>query len=382
MAWISGTGVVSCVARGSDAFWQKVKAGESGVNFGLGSVSDGDISDLPQDIKKNHALAFALLAAQEAMSEAGWDRLEPGDGLILATTTGQVLLWENFFTARLRGEISADEFQRNFVRQPLEGLKDELAMRLDHRGPSLLISSACSAATQAIGMAHLWIKQGIVRRCLVGGAEVLCDLTIEGFRSLQLLSTEPSRPFDLNRKGINLSEGAGFLCLEAEARNSIVKISGFGMSSDGHHMTGPHPEGLGSQRAMLLAFKSANLAPADISWVHAHGTGSAQNDLSEGSSLEKIFDQGKKPWVSSTKGVHGHSLGASGAIEAVLVTHAIKNGLAPGTRGLVEQDPQIRIPILRENLRTPIRHVLKNTLGFGGNNAALIFSHVEALHGS
>ncbi len=268
-------------------------------------------------------MAFAEHAAREAIRHAGWTKLNPDDGLVVATTTGLFLQWVNAFREFVNDRLPLADFRRDFLNQPLMELNTELARAIGHHGPSTVITSACSASTQALAVGAMWIKQRRVKRCLVAGVEVLCDLTTEGFRSLQLLSLDPATPFDARRKGINLSEGAAFLCLES-GDGGLARLSGYGMSTDAFHMTGPHPEGQGSFRAMEQAVRMARLTPAEIQWVHAHGTGSQQNDLSEGLAIKRLFGD-FDPYVSSTKWMHGHALAASGAIETALVVQAMQN---------------------------------------------------------
>ncbi|MEQ1875940.1 MAG: beta-ketoacyl synthase N-terminal-like domain-containing protein, partial [Bdellovibrionia bacterium] len=212
---------------------------------------------------------------------------------------------------------------------------------------------------------------GLVRRCLVGGVEVLSQLTTEGFKSLQLLAENPCKPFDRNRNGINLSEGAAFLCLEASGEKSLADVTGWGYSTDAFHVTSPEPAGRGCFKAMTSALTKAGLDPKDISWVHCHGTGSHANDLAEGPAVRKLFAD--TPAVS-TKSIHGHSLAASGALEAVVCVQALLNGRVPATHGLENPDPAIPLRHVRAAEARPARHIVKNTLGFGGNNAALVFS--------
>lgn len=371
--WITGLGTISCLGRDVGETWDNVLSHRSAIRDGLGRVPpeflDGDTS--------NRALAFAMKAAREAMSSAGWgDRLGSEDGLILATTTGFFLQWDEAFKEFTLGRLDREAFHEKFLNQPLSELSDAVSGELFHSGPKSLVTSACSAATQALGLGAMWIRQGRVKRCLVLGVEVLCDLTREGFKSLQLLSAEASRPFDQNRRGINLSEGAGAICLEADAHpgHRLAALSGFGFSTDGFHMTGPHPEGDGSFRAMSQAIEVARLEPAKISWMHAHGTGSRQNDLAEGLAAARLFGE-NGPWLSSTKWLHGHALGAAGALESVLVLKAMTENKILGTRGLETPDPEIPGRLLGQDVDTEIDHVMKNTLGFGGTNAAVVFSH-------
>lgn len=371
--WITGLGAVSCLGSSVEDLWSAVGQERSGVVDGLGRVPDDIFIEAPA----NRALAFAVHAAREAMRHAGWSRLNSDDGLIIATTTGFFLQWDRAFTDFVNDRLPLDRFRSDFLNQPLMQLNVELARALGHRGPSTVLTSACSASTQALALGAMWIKQKRVKRCLVAGVEVICDLTAEGFRSLQLLSREPATPFDVDRRGINLSEGAAFLCLES-GDAGLAGISGYGFSTDAFHMTGPHPEGHGSYRAMNQAVRSAGLTPEDIYWVHAHGTGSLQNDMSEGLAVKRLCGE-HEPFVSSTKWLHGHSLAASGALESALVVRAMQAGLVLKTRGLKNPDP--RIPVLHPARDEKVKpgHVLKNTLGFGGANASLVLSHPQAM---
>ncbi|HEX4924916.1 MAG TPA: beta-ketoacyl-[acyl-carrier-protein] synthase family protein [Bdellovibrionales bacterium] len=363
--YITGMGAVSCAGFGAARLWRAVLADESNIERGLGRVPD------TAEPGASRAAFLARAAFEEALAQAGW-RPAPGDGLILATTTGQIDLWEqplrDFFTK----QTSRDALERALHHQPLGSLTETVQRELGLRGPAMLLTSACSASTQALAMAALWIRSGAVRRCLVGGVEVLSGLTIEGFKSLQLLSEATCAPFDSARSGINLSEGAAFFCVEgAGAREPLCELRGWGFSSDAFHVTSPHPEGRGCFEAMNAALKTAGIGPRDVSWVHCHGTGSAANDLSEGIAVYHLL--GDTP-ASSTKAIHGHALAASGALEAVICLSALRDGVIPPTHNLKSPDPKIPASLIREAVRKPLDHILKNTLGFGGNNAALVFS--------
>ncbi len=375
--WIAGVGAVSCLGPNVDSLWRNTLAGHSGIKNGLGRVSADSLCEFSPAVQDNRALAFCVKAAGEAMTQAGWKSLEPDDGLILATTTGQLLMWDFGFIDFINGRSTREQFRKVFANQPLAELLCSVAHHFAHTGPSSLVTSACSASTQALAMGAMWIRQGRVKRCLVVGVEVLCDLTTEGFRSLQLLSNEPARPFDQARQGINLSEGAAVICLEEKSANPLARLSGFGFSTDGYHMTGPHPEGDGSFRAMDAALRVAGLKPSEISWVHAHGTGSLQNDLAEGLAIARLFGT-DAPWVSSTKWLHGHALAASGALEVAVIVRAMTEGIVLHTRGLVQPDVKIPVRHPMVDVQQPVLHVLKSTLGFGGTNAALVISHPEA----
>jgi len=376
--YVTGTGVISCAGQSVQSLWESARAGHSGIVEGIGRIPLATLKSADES-SENAALTFSMLAIAQAMTSAGWEKLDGDDGLIFATTTGQIPIWDKALIAYLREEIKRDEFDRVFAHQPLGALMDAIADRLSFSGRSFITSTACTAATQALALGSQWIAQGRVKRCLVVGTEVLCTLTVEGFRSLQLLSPHSAKPFDVDRKGINLSEGSAALCLEGSnaSDRALVCISGVGLSSDSFHMTAPQPQGEGCREAIQQALSCAGLQAQDISWIHAHGTGSPHNDSSEGAAIEAVFGTVGPP-VSSTKGIHGHSLGASGALETVLCIEAMKRGEILATYGLSNPDPTIRLNVARENKPLKLQHILKLTLGFGGANAALVLSSPQA----
>ncbi|MGE4130721.1 MAG: beta-ketoacyl-[acyl-carrier-protein] synthase family protein [Bdellovibrionales bacterium] len=362
IAQISGIGVVSCLGMGLEALWHGVLESRSGIGSdGFGQVNEISGSD--------RALEFCRISIHEALNQAGWQRGDV-DGLILATTTGQFLQWHQPFIDFAEGLSSLASFRQAFCHQPLGALSQILREEFEIQGPASVVTSACTASTQALGLSTLWLRSGRARRLLVGGVEVLCPLTCEGFRSLQLLSPQPCRPFDRDRRGINLSEGAAFFCVEMESENPLARIEGAGYSTDSFHMTSPEPRGKGSARAIRQALQKAAVAVDDIDWIHAHGTGSLHNDAAESSALAEVF--GPSLPVSSTKWLHGHALAASGAIETALVIKSMLEGKVIATRGLENPDSTFSICLPRRDEDRPIRRVLKNTLGFGGANAALV----------
>jgi len=376
---ITGLGAYTCAGRSASELWERTLRGDSGINGGVGRI-DALVSG-EETRKTARTTFFAATAAREAMAEAGWSQFEKDDALVFATTTGRIPAWENPLVDHLRGQLTPEEFAVVFRSQPLGSALDALKEELGFSGRTLLTSSACSAATQALAFGAMWIRQGRAKRVLVVGAEVLCNLTLAGFGSLQLLAPAGARPFDRDRQGINLSEGAGAICLEdadTAIRSALAELTGYGLTTDGYHMTSPHPEGRGSYRAMCRALTVAGLRPEEVSWVHAHGTGSKANDSAEGAALAHLFSEvAEAPYVTSTKRIHGHALGASGAIEAVLCVQAIRNGIVLPTAGLENPDSTIAVRHASRPTKKEIRHVLKNTLGFGGTNASLVFSQAE-----
>jgi 3-oxoacyl-[acyl-carrier-protein] synthase-1 len=376
--WVAGRSAITCVGWGPESLWSAALTGRTGIDGGLGRVSTATLAEARKDLQTGDAtdrpLELTVLALRQALQNAGWSELTPRDGLILATTTGQIPLWDNALIEFQHQRMGQAEFECAIAHQPLGDQLARLSQVIGFKGKSLLTTSACAASTQALAVAAMWLELGWVDRCVVGGVEVLCDLTVSGFGSLQLLSPQPCRPFDVARAGINLSEGAAFICLEKQQRSAgQVRLSGYGMTSDGYHMTAPHPEGRGCYQAMIQALKTAGLESSDIDWIHAHGTGSIHNDLAEAAALRALFPT-DMPWVSSSKWLHGHALGASGVIESVLCIEALERQMVLKTHGLEQPDPLLKLRYPIENLQTPVRHILKNTLGFGGTNAALVWS--------
>ena len=214
----------------------------------------------------------------------------------------------------------------------------------------------------------------MIDAALVGGTDSLCLTTLYGFHSLQLSSPAPCRPFDVARDGISIGEAGAFALLEGvseRAASDSVLLYGVGESSDAYHMSAPHPEGLGAKRAMLAALASASLDAGDIDYINLHGTGTPSNDRSESQAVTSIF--GPTTPCSSTKGATGHTLGAAGALEAVISALAIRNGLMPGGVQTNRVDPTLTAHYIKENRRAPVRRVLSNSFGFGGTNCSLIF---------
>ncbi len=382
LASITGLGAISSLGAGTDPLWEAALNGGSSLREGFGLIpqdirasglTSPDFSTLVHRLEESPALSLSLRAAWQAFQQAGWSSLNPEDGLIIGTTTGQANYWEPSLMSFLKNPENSEESVNRYAGSPLGTLASDLQEIFKHHGPAQTIASACCASTQAIAIASHWISTGRVKRCLVGGVELLCDLTRTGFQSLQILSKERCRPFDKDRSGINLSEAVVFLCLEkGGAENRLAQVSGFGIAGDASHMTAPHPDGDGCRRAMLGALAMAKLSPSEIDWIHAHGTGSRHNDLAESKAILGVFPS--LPPVSSTKAVHGHALGASGALESVLVCRSLREGRLLPNWGIENQDPEIFLSIPREPKEAKLRHVMKNTLAFGGVNTSLVFS--------
>jgi 3-oxoacyl-[acyl-carrier-protein] synthase-1 len=252
-------------------------------------------------------------------------------------------------------------------------VSDYVRRALQLAGPAVSLCTACSSSAKAFAAAQRMIAAGLIDAAVVGGVDSLCLTTLYGFHSLQLMSRTACRPFDRRRDGLSIGEAAAFALLE-RPRDSLpaqILLLGAGESSDAHHMSSPHPEGAGARSAMQRALAAADLEPAQIDYINLHGTGTPSNDRAECLAVEAVF--GTQTPCSSTKGATGHTLGAAGALEAVLCALMLRHGLLPGGLNLIERDPDLALNYLTRNRQAAPRAVLSNSFGFGGVNCALVF---------
>lgn len=232
-------------------------------------------------------------------------------------------------------------------------------------------STACTSSANALGYAKEVISKGIYENVLVIGIDALSHTTVCGFSALSVLSSKPCTPFNKNREGMNVSEGFGILLLQNKKEINSIELCGVGYSSDAHHMTQPHPDGLGAKKAMENALRDSNLGINDIGYINAHGTGTYANDFSELNAINSLFID-NKPKVSSTKSITGHTLGAAGAIEAIISCMVLQKQIIPTNKGLDEIEIE-GINYSVENTSCEINYVISNSFAFGGNNTSLIF---------
>ena len=294
-------------------------------------------------------------------------------GLVLATTKADA---HEFETAVARREASGPRLFDPFV------FARTLAQSLGLFGPVVAVSSACASGLVAIVQAARLLRRGDADTVLVVGFDVLSEFILEGFSALNALSVGPCRPFDASREGLSLGEGAGAMLLGIPARGGppLATIEGWGLSNDAHHITGPSRSGEGLARALHSALRMSALAPGDIDFVNAHGTGTLYNDEMEAQGLSSVFADGVPP-VASMKGYIGHTLGAAGVIEASLCVRAIQDAVVPGTMGFANLGVTRPIPVAREARHVPhLRHVATLKSGFGGINAVVIISAAEMKH--
>jgi 3-oxoacyl-[acyl-carrier-protein] synthase-1 len=239
---------------------------------------------------------------------------------------------------------------------------------------TMTFSTACTSSANAIGYAYETLSKGIYKKVLVVGADQLCQTTVGGFLSLSVLSSNPCKPFDKNRDGMNVAEAIACLFLNTEVKENSIEVCGVGYSSDAHHMTQPHPDGLGAVEAISSALKSANIKPEDVTYINAHGTGTWANDSAEANAISTLF--GKTSYVSSTKSVTGHTLGAAGAIEAIISCKVIQEGIIPKSLFLEDVENE-NINLSVQNEKKDVKYVVSNSFAFGGNNCSLVFGKVN-----
>jgi 3-oxoacyl-[acyl-carrier-protein] synthase II len=331
-----------------------------------------------QRARLDRACALLLLAAGEAWQQAGWERTD-NLPVVLGTTSGGMLLGEEYFRQAVRTP-------RRHHRQPTRAFCYQaqtqgrmLLDALDFSGPITIISNACASGASAIGHAWELIRHGQVERVFTGGYDVLSEMVFSGFDALHSFSPTTCRPFDACRDGLAIGEGAAMLALEtlesARRRNAVIlgEIIGYGTSIDLYHLTQPQPEGNAVVETMVLACQSAQVTPADVDYVNAHGTGTPLNDSAEAQAIRRwAGERASSLPVSSTKASIGHLLGAAGAVESIVCLMALRDQWLPPETTFETPDPACNFPIVHEPCDARLNVALSNSFGFGGVNATLI----------
>ena len=309
---------------------------------------------------------------QTARERYGADRV----ALLLGTSTASIGATEDAYTRLDADGGFADDMLRPAIHAP-HSLAAFAAVALGLRGPCLTISTACSSSAKVFASAERMLRLGLVDAAVVGGADTLCGSVLFGFNALQLVSAEPCRPFDAARDGISIGEAAGFALLErAATAPTAPQLVGYGEASDAHHMSSPHPDGLGAELALRDALARAGLRSDQVDYINLHGTASLKNDEVEAALISRTFEAHTR--ASSTKGWTGHTLGAAGIVEAVLTLLAISHGLVPGNIGGATPDPMCGPQFAWRNEQQAVGVALSNSFGFGGNNACLAFARAGA----
>lgn len=297
-------------------------------------------------------------------------------GLVMGTSTSGIAEGERAFAERAGPEAPLPDWYDYQNTHDIHATTAFVSTWLGIAGPAYTVSTACSASAKIFADARQLLASGLCDAVVVGGVDSLCLLTLYGFRSLELTDTGICRPNDADRAGLSIGEAAGFAILlrPEEASGALAVLEGIGESSDAHHMSSPHPEGKGARLSMIAAMQDAGLEARDVDYINLHGTGSRVNDTVEARAVMGLF--GDSTPCSSTKGWTGHTLGAAGITEAVISLLAIREGFLPGNLNLHRQDPEIRTNVLANSADVPVRRVLSNSFGFGGNNCSLLFGSV------
>ncbi|MCO4772011.1 MAG: beta-ketoacyl-[acyl-carrier-protein] synthase family protein [Deltaproteobacteria bacterium] len=408
---ITGYGAITPIGLGVEDFAAGLRGGACGVGTidlfdasayrsSLGGQIRGDIrteavrarcqaAGVPLQTRYGRTAVFSQAALGEALQMAGLHADDLGDGetgLAFGGCTAGTFESEGTLLGLEEGQDYWDIVPpMELLITPVGTTADVLLTVTGVRGPVTTISTACSSATNAIGLGMRWIQAGRASRVIVGGADGLCRLTHCGFNALRLVSDDTPRPFDARRNGMVIGEGAAVLVLEdaerARARGATVqgRLLGFGNGAEAHHATQPRPDGSGAAAAMQGALDDAGLDPGRIDYINAHGTATPQNDVTEARGAHLVFgDRATGLPMSSTKSQTGHTLGASGAIEVAAVLLGMKHGFLPPTVSWAEQDPEIDIdPVPNEARAASLGVALSNSFAFGGNDASLCVAHPD-----
>jgi len=408
---ITGIGLVTPNGIGTAETWRAVLSGESGIGpitlfdvsqYGVrfGGEVKGFVAEqwvARKKLKEMGRFAHLSIAASKLCLDDAAIEFTDEDRDACGTFIGVGLggldnLYNHSLTLHEKGPSKVSPY---FIPSVIANMgAGQVAMAFNLRGPSYCNTSACASSAHALGEAFEWIRRGRTHLMLAGGAEsTITGLCMSGFTAMHALSkrnddpARASRPWDQARDGFVVGEGAASLMLEslthAKARGAKIyaEITGYGTTCDAYHLTKPAPEGEGAQRAMRMALKDAKLAPEDIDYINAHATSTPHGDIEEARAIMKVFGEHVKSpdlWVSSTKSVTGHTLGAAGAVEGAFCALALHDGRVPPTVNLDNLDPQVPFDCVPNTARDrKIRHAVSNSFGFGGTNATLVFSRFE-----
>ena len=406
---MTGLGVVTSIGHDVDSFWSSLIAGKSGVgrvslfdpaefSCQIGAeVRDWDPNKFwdPKEVRRNDRYThFGFVAARQAVADSGLDlSKENGDnvGVIIGSGIGGMLYYETQLRVMVeRGPRKVSPFTiPALIVNMCSGL---VAIEYGARGPNFGVVSACASATHALGEAAHAIRRGDADIMISGGAEAaITPFAYATFGAMKAMSTrndspdKASRPFDRNRDGFVMGEGAGVLVLEslehAQARGARIycELAGYAATCDAYHITQPDPEGRGLSLAMRRALASGGINPEQVDYINAHGTSTPYNDRFETLAIKKVFgDRARQVAISSTKSMTGHLLGAAGGIESIVAVKAIQTGIVPPTINLEEPDPDCDLDYVPNVARQmPVKAVLSNNLGFGGQNAAAVFKALD-----
>lgn len=392
---IVSTGIVTTAGRGADRTFAALRTGgdapraprsiqsELGGLYPVFEVPDAAFGAPPVRLpggRGRRGTRLALIAGLDAFLASGVRFASERIGVVTGATVGGMMHTEDWVEERVRGDAARVAARPAIRHLPLWDAPRELARRIGATGPVTAVTTACTSGTHAIAVAADLIVTGAADVVVAGGVDALARVTYHGFASLGLLERVRCRPFDTGRAGLNLGEGAAFVVLASErafpcdAGPPVAWLDGWASTSDAHHATAPRPDGSGLADAMREAIRRASALPASVDWVHAHGTATQNNDDVEAEAIAAVFGD-LRPAVSSTKHVFGHTLGAAGAVSAVVAVEAMRRGFVPGNGPVVRAAGARDLAIVPPGgLERTVRRVVVNSMGFGGTNCALVLS--------
>jgi 3-oxoacyl-[acyl-carrier-protein] synthase II len=385
---VTGLGAASPFGLGVKAFWEGLRAGSCAIRpsalvptAGLRCTLAAEVPDpLPGSHRRGRADRLALVAAREALDDAGLGVTERAQAaLVVGAVGGGMYESEGWYWRYRRGEATLLAGRPTFRTILPFAHAETVAHALRIFGPRQSIVAACSSGAAALAVAGDMVRDGVVPVALAGGVDAITRLCFLGFNALRLLDPEPCRPFDRERRGMSIGEGAGFVVIEdadhARARGAPVyaELAGSAMTTDAYHVTSPEPAGEGMVRAMSGALAQARLAPGDVGYANAHGTGTPQNDRIEGRALARVFGEGGL-LVSSSKSMIGHTMAAAGSLEAIATMLALVHETVPPTVGLRTPDPAVPFDCVPNAAReVRLGAAISSSFGFGGQNVTLAF---------
>jgi 3-oxoacyl-[acyl-carrier-protein] synthase II len=382
---VTGLGALTCAGEGVDALWSVLTKSEAPESKRVAPFDATHLGNAKELRRLDPFALYALTAADEAWRQSGLaGRFDDAGCIVTSGIGGLQTTLEQDAVLTSRGSDRVSPFLVPMMMP--NAATAAVSMRFGLGGPCETVTTACAAGTHAIGNAARLVASGRSTVAVAGGAEaVIVEIAMAGFRNMTALSNKDlSRPFDIDRDGFVMGEGAGVLILEewehALARGATIfaEVLGAASTADAHHITAPDPSGRGAVRCMELALEDAQLSPADVSHINAHGTSTPLNDLAEAIAVREVFGDDAPP-TTSIKGHLGHSLGAAGALEGVASVLTLQNQLIPPTAGTTVVDPQIALDVvIGEPRPATVDVVLSNSFGFGGHNGSVIFGRYRA----
>ena len=362
--FVTATSSISCAGDGDKVLFTNICNGNSGIKQDKNYFFESEPA-IGKLCSNNTFYNELLLQCQNILDQSKLENFKDTLLIIGSSVGGMATTEELYFETQNYKNINPDFHHINAIVNILNKKFDFY--------DDISFSTACTSSANAIGYAHEVLSKGIYKNALVIGVDSLSKTTVGGFLTLGVLSSQPCKPFDVSRDGMNVSEAIACLLLESEPSENAVEVCGVGYSSDAYHMTHPHPDGKGAVSAMSKALKSASLESGEIDYINAHGTGTIANDNAEANAIAALFPH--KPYVSSTKSITGHTLGAAGALEAIISCMIIQEQKFPQNTFLnIPENMNINLPLV--SLDSKIEYVLSNSFAFGGNNCSLVFGKV------